>query len=132
MMQLLGLGETPADAARVLVDGFLAKSPDPSDGDLRAFIQLLSGEERDAAMQLLVARGVSPARVIAAQQANGASTREAWKTYATLAAAAGAGFHGYRRNNSLGWAVVWFTLGSLFPIVTTVVAAAQGYGQRKA
>ncbi len=40
-------------------------------------------------------------------------------------------YHGYRRNNSIGWAIGWGVLGGLFPIITTGVAAAQGFGQRK-
>lgn len=132
-MDLFGLGETPHDAAAKLVDGFLAQNPSPSDGELRAFLGLLSGEERDVAAQLLVSRGVSPTIVVAAQAAVAGATRAQWKNWLTIAAAAGAGFHGYRRNNSLGWGLVWFTMGTLFPIVTTVVGLAQGYGQpRKA
>jgi hypothetical protein len=46
-------------------------------------------------------------------------------------AGAGAGaFHGYRRNRgSIGWALAWAALGGLFPLVTTGVAIAQGFGK---
>lgn len=40
-------------------------------------------------------------------------------------------YHGYKRNNSVGWAIVWGLLGSLFPIITVPVAFAQGLGKRK-
>lgn len=39
-------------------------------------------------------------------------------------------YHGYRRHNgSVGWAIGWGVLGGLFPIITTGVALAQGYGR---
>ena len=51
-----------------------------------------------------------------------------WGVLATLSAAA-SGYHGYRRNNSLGWGIGWFVLGSLFPVITPTVALAQGFGK---
>jgi len=51
-----------------------------------------------------------------------------------LASVAGAGlgaYHGYKRNDSWGWALGWSLLGSLLPIVVIPVAFAQGLGQRK-
>jgi len=133
VMNLFGIGVPAVESAKVLVDGLLAKNPNPSQADLVAFLKLLSGEERDHATRLLVAAGVSPVAVTSATATIGAVQRSQWKTYATLAAAAGAGFHGYRRNDSLGWALWWFVMGSLFPIATSVVGLAQGYGQpRKA
>ena len=53
-----------------------------------------------------------------------------WYTISTVSMAASA-YHGYRRNNSLGWALWWGFMGSLFPIFTPVIAVAQGYGKRK-
>ena len=43
--------------------------------------------------------------------------------------AAASGYHGYKRNNSVGWAIGWFFLGGLFPIITPVIAYAQGFGK---
>lgn len=40
-------------------------------------------------------------------------------------------YHGYKRNDSIGWAIGWGVLGGLFPIITPAVALAQGFGQRK-
>ena len=53
--------------------------------------------------------------------------------YAVLATASAAvsGYHGYKRNNSVGWAIVWFGLGGLFPIITPTIAFAQGFSKRK-
>lgn len=40
-------------------------------------------------------------------------------------------FHGYRRNESIPWAIVWGLMGGLFPIFTPVIAVAQGFGKKK-
>jgi hypothetical protein len=54
-------------------------------------------------------------------------------TWAVLSAAsAGASaYHGYKRNDSVGWAVVWGLLGGAFPVITPAIALAQGFGQPK-
>jgi len=51
-----------------------------------------------------------------------------WALISTVSMAAGA-YHGYRRNNSVGWAIWWAFMGGLFPVITPVIAFAQGYGQ---
>lgn len=48
----------------------------------------------------------------------------------TLGGTAAGAYHGYKRNNSLGWAIGWALLGGLFPVITVGVAAAQGFGKR--
>ena len=48
---------------------------------------------------------------------------------ASLAGTALGAYHGYRRNDSVGWGVVWALLGGAFPLVTIPVAIAQGLGQ---
>lgn len=53
-----------------------------------------------------------------------------WSLLATAAAGASA-YHGYKRNDSLGWAIVWGLLGGIAPIITVPVALAQGFGTRK-
>jgi len=40
-------------------------------------------------------------------------------------------YHGYKRNNSVGWAVGWAILGGMFPIIVIPVAFAQGIGKPK-
>lgn len=40
-------------------------------------------------------------------------------------------YHGYRRTQSVGWALGWGFLGALFPLVTVPIALAQGFGDRK-
>lgn len=42
-----------------------------------------------------------------------------------------AGIHGYRRNgNKLGYGIGWGVAGALLPVLTGIVAVAQGYGKR--
>ena len=50
----------------------------------------------------------------------------------SIASVAGAGlgaYHGYKRNDSVGWAILWSLLGAAFPVVTIPVALAQGLGK---
>lgn len=39
-------------------------------------------------------------------------------------------YHGYKRNNSVGWAIAWAVLGGAFPFIAIPVALAQGVGKR--
>lgn len=47
----------------------------------------------------------------------------------SIASSVASAYHGYKRNNSLGWAAWWGLVGYVFPVVTPVVALAQGYGR---
>jgi len=40
-------------------------------------------------------------------------------------------YHGYKRNQSVGWALVWGFFGAVAPIVTPIIALAQGYAKPK-
>ncbi len=37
-------------------------------------------------------------------------------------------YHGYKRNNSIGWGVAWGLLGSILPVFVVPVALVQGIG----
>jgi hypothetical protein len=50
---------------------------------------------------------------------------------AGMAGSAIGAYHGYKRNDSLGWAIGWAFLGGLFPVIVIPVAFAQGLGERK-
>ena len=50
---------------------------------------------------------------------------------ASLAGTAVGAYHGYKRNDSVGWAIGWALLGGLFPVIVIPVAYAQGIGKRK-
>jgi hypothetical protein len=53
---------------------------------------------------------------------------KAWWLAGTVAMGALA-YHGYKRNNSIGWALVWGLLGGIIWPITVPVALAQGYGK---
>lgn len=40
-------------------------------------------------------------------------------------------YHGYKRNDSVGWAIGWALLGGLVPVIVIPLAFAQGIGKRK-
>lgn len=48
--------------------------------------------------------------------------------FSIVGLAAGA-YHGYKRNDSVGWAIWWGFCGSVVPVFTVAVAAAQGFGK---
>lgn len=52
-----------------------------------------------------------------------------WKTLRVAGTTTGA-YHGYKRNNSIGWALVWGFLGGAAPFITIPVSLAQGFGKR--
>ena len=60
----------------------------------------------------------------------GISSLPSWYQTLSIAGAAIGAYHGYKRNDSVGWAVGWALLGSAFPIVVIPVAFAQGIGDR--
>lgn len=47
----------------------------------------------------------------------------------SVLSAIASGYHGYKRNQSVGWGVGWFVLGGMFPILVPVIAVAQGYAK---
>lgn len=60
------------------------------------------------------------------------------KTYRTVnrvvrtASMAASVYHGYKRNDSIGWALWWGAAGWLFPIITPAIGVAQGFGKKAA
>lgn len=48
-----------------------------------------------------------------------------------IAASAACAYHGYRRNQSIFWAVIWSMMGYGAPIVAVPVAIAQGFGKER-
>lgn len=49
----------------------------------------------------------------------------------SVASAGVCAYHGYKRNNSIGWAIGWSIFGGGLPVVAPVVAVAQGYAKPK-
>lgn len=48
-----------------------------------------------------------------------------------IAGGLAAAYHGYKRSNSPGVALVWGALGAFSPIITNGVALYQGYGKKQ-
>lgn len=55
----------------------------------------------------------------------------AWAAALSTAGAAIGAYHGYKRNDSIGWAVGWSILGGLAPVIVIPIAFAQGISKRK-
>lgn len=55
----------------------------------------------------------------------------AWYTALSAAGTVVGAYHGYKRNNSIGWGVGWALLGGAFPFIVLPLAVAQGVGKRK-
>jgi hypothetical protein len=133
---MLTFGEAdPNDA----VADFLVKAPNPDSTQVASFLQQFDPDERIAIAQALVAKGVSQSAVssaLAYLDARGSWIANARliKGALTLAAASALAFHGYRRNaakHPLAWSFGWFGVGLLFPVFSTVIALAQGFGKAK-
>ena len=54
----------------------------------------------------------------------------AYMLAAPVGAAIGA-YHGYKRTDSVGWAIGWSLFGGLLPILAIPIALAQGIGERE-
>jgi len=67
-------------------------------------------------------RGLSP-------QLDSIVKHPVYRMLALIGAGAGA-YHGYKRNRSVGDAVVWGLLGGIFPVLTIPVSLAQGFGEK--
>lgn len=49
----------------------------------------------------------------------------------SMAGTIGGAYHGYKRNNSVGWGIGWAVLGGLFWPIALPIMVAQGFGERK-
>lgn len=70
-----------------------------------------------------------PARMGALDDPNPLALSNAQIALSAAGTALGA-YHGFRRNDSIGWAIGWAILGGMFPLVTIPVSVAQGFGKR--
>ena len=53
-----------------------------------------------------------------------------WYMALSVASAVVSGYHGIKRHNgSVWWGLLWFGLGGIFPVVTPVIAVAQGFSK---
>lgn len=133
-LTLLGFGQPSAKLAAE-IDGLLLAAPKPSSTDVANFLKFYSAADRNTIAQALIARGVSPSTIASALtwiNAEGKWNAALIKNVLTVVAAGAAAFHGYRRNRgSIGWSVAWFATALVFPVISTAVAFAQGFGRAK-
>lgn len=103
---------------------------DPSMGAMGAYAayRATPGVGDDAA----VAVPSSPAATLAPAPAEPQITPlGAALVIADIALTGALAYHGYRRNKSIGWALVWAVLGGAVPIIGVPVALAQGFAEPK-
>jgi len=74
--------------------------------------------------------GPPPLKPPALGQNDTSTATAVWWVLSTASMAASV-YHGYKRNESVGWALWWGFMGAMFPIITPTIAVAQGYGERK-
>ena len=114
----------------------LATEAGVSSGSIAGLMIPMSKDERVAFAAKLIAAGV-PGDIVAAGQRQAAweafkqkPISKFWAVAGTISMAASA-YHGYKRNDSVGWAIGWGLLGALFPIITPTIAIAQGFAKPK-
>lgn len=135
MLGLLADDTNPNGPHGIAIQGFMLTYPNASSGDVISFLKTYSGDERIQVAQELIGAGVDQSLVSSSLAFLATSNRIKdaswlWGTLSLVSAAA-SGYHGYRRNKSVGWGVTWFVLGALFPVVTPVIALAEGFGKPK-
>lgn len=132
-MNIFGLGDpTPVDLQNAAAA--LVRSGPVSALSAKAYFLVLPKKSWGDAGLALINAGVPSAVVYEGFRLATEATKIPWKTIAgvaTITSAALAGFHGARRNDSVGWGVWWFTMGLIFPVFTPIVGFAQGFGKRK-
>jgi hypothetical protein len=121
-------------AASDPVAAFLLANPQPDASQIATFLKSFpDADTRNAMAQALIDAGINASTVSSALVwVNAVSKFPTSKVFGvlTLASATASAFHGYRRNQSIGWAIVWFAMGLCFPIFTPTIAIAQGFGKK--
>jgi len=138
-MGSLGMLSAAPDEVALVVDQFIRSHP--TNAGALAVARLFSMRPRmewDELANELQRRGVS-SNSIERGERMATDVREItdspwFKLHGALRiiSAGACAFHGVKRNSgSVGWGIWWFVLGSLFPVITPVVAVAQGYAKTK-
>ena len=74
--------------------------------------------------------GVNAINLLGGLGAEGEPMSPVW-TFIRAASMAASTYHGYKRHESIGWAVGWGLLGWLIPIIVPAIGVGQGFGKRK-
>ena len=136
-----GLGALSEDDKNKLAEQ--VKTASDNFGDIRAILATIpdATDRNDVALKA-IALGADASRVNTALSSvqSDAAFADAFKVSAPVAifwgiastvSMAASAYHGYKRNDSIGWALWWGAMGALFPIITPTIALAQGFGKPK-
>jgi hypothetical protein len=132
-MSLFGLGDPTPNELQLAAEA-LVRSGAVTVQSARAYFLVLPEKSWGDAGLALINKGVASTVVYEGMRLAKEQRKFPWKTVAgvaTIASAALSAAHGYRRNQSVGWGLWWFVMGTVFPIVTPTIAVAQGYGKKR-
>lgn len=102
-------------------------------------LRMMAPDDRPAVVEKMIELGADPptARAALSMSFSGlGATDTTISTLGKVATVAGIAsvpllaYHGYKRNNSVGWALVWRLLASIVWPVSVPIALAQGFGKR--
>lgn len=105
--------------------------------DVTSAMSILEPADQRILAEILLAKGANPSTVRLALEnvapaSNGVSAGVSLAFALLSTASMGvSAYHGYKRNQSIGWALVWGFFGGVFPVIVPVIAVAQGFGKRK-
>lgn len=136
---LLGLGQTDADGKPPDAEGGGGDKPPPDTGtmfDDEEAEQIANNAGGTTNASDALANGDTASSDTAASRVTARwNAMPTWfKVVSKAAGIAGTvigAYHGYKRNDSVGWAIGWGLLGGMFPVIVIPVAFAQGIGTRK-
>ena len=127
----IGLGLTDDE-----LDDIAEGMDDATKTEIVEALRLLDPKDRVKLGQKLLVRGLDAQMVREAVEEVGQSIPfwmdpekrkigiTVWSVLGTVSMVASA-YHGYVRNQSIGWALWWGFMGSLFPVITPTIALAQ-------
>jgi hypothetical protein len=128
------LGDVTDSQIKEEVTRFMASvNQNPTALDVSTLLGTYATGDRDRVKKELLIQGV-PSIFVDDSRALVPYFNSKWFwVHSALSSISGAAcaYHGYKRNNSVGWAIGWFFLGSIFFPLTPVIALAQGFGKPK-
>ena len=129
----LGATEAELDALAVEV-ARLTKLMDADEAyAVTAIFEQLEPADRRVLRDKALAAGANPVALQLALEGVPMRSYRPSKLHVALSTVSSAvsAYHGYKRNDSIGWALVWGFFGGLAPVITPVIAVAQGFSKPK-
>lgn len=132
-----GLGLAPSES-KALSTQLAQRVETLSPIDLADILDRLSRSDREQLVVDLMSAGVPAEKVNAAlrevDMRRHLRLRRAFRVGFSLvgfASGAAGAYHGYKRNQSVPWAVVWFLGSALFPVVSVPIMLSQGFAKAR-